>query len=93
MRRVELLRRFSRKKSFPILSRLRPAAQGCWDSATFPWWRRNQFRQPAAVYFLSEDDVPPINQLEVSQIVPETMLPSRSGAMVLPEVTLLLNTL
>ena len=43
--------------------------------------------------FLSEDDLPPSNQLEVSQIVPETMLPSRPGAMVLPEVTLPLNTL
>jgi hypothetical protein len=30
MRRVELLRRFSRKKSFPILRRLRPAAPD-WD--------------------------------------------------------------
>ena len=43
--------------------------------------------------FLSEDDLPPSNQLEVSQIVPETMLPSRPGAMILPEVTLPLNTL
>ena len=38
--------------------------------------------------FFSEDDLPPSNQLEVAQIVPETMLPSRPGAMVLPEVTL-----
>ena len=29
--------------------------------------------------FLSEDDLPPSNQLEVSQIVPETMLPSLPG--------------
>ena len=43
--------------------------------------------------FLSEDDLPPSNQLEVSQIITETMLPSRSGAMVLPEVTLSLNIL
>ncbi len=43
--------------------------------------------------FLAEDDLPPSNQLEVSQIVPETMLPSRPGAMILPEVTLPLNTL
>jgi hypothetical protein len=35
----------------------------------------------------------PSNQLEVSQIVPETMLPSRPGAMIVPEVTLPLNTL
>ncbi len=42
---------------------------------------------------MSEDDVPPSNQLEASQTVPETMLRSRPGAMVLPEVTLLLNTL
>ncbi len=43
--------------------------------------------------FLAEDDLLPSNQLEVSQIVPETMLPSRPGAMILPEVTLPLNTL
>ena len=44
--------------------------------------------------FLAEDDLPPSNQLEVSQIVQETMLPSRPGAMILPEVTLpLMNTL
>ena len=43
--------------------------------------------------FLTEDDLPPSNQLEVSQIVPETMLPSQPGAMILPEVTLPLNTL
>jgi hypothetical protein len=43
--------------------------------------------------FLAEDELPPSNQLEVSQIVPETMLPSCPGAMILPEVTLPLNTL
>ncbi len=43
--------------------------------------------------FLTEDDLPPSNQLEVSQTVPETMLPSNPGAMILPEVTLPLNTL
>jgi hypothetical protein len=43
--------------------------------------------------FLTEDDLPPSNQLEVSQIVLETMLPSHPGAMILPEVTLPLNTL
>jgi hypothetical protein len=43
--------------------------------------------------FLTEDDLPPSNQLEVSQIVPNTMLPSQPGAMILPEVTLPLNTL
>ena len=43
--------------------------------------------------FLTEDDLPPSNQLEISQIVPETMLPSNSGAMILPEVTLPLNTM
>jgi hypothetical protein len=43
--------------------------------------------------FLTEDDLPPSNQLEVSQIVPETMLPSQPGAMILPEVTLPLNTM
>ena len=43
--------------------------------------------------FLAEDDLPPSNKLEVSQIVPGTFLPSRPGAMILPEVTLPLNTL
>jgi len=43
--------------------------------------------------FLTEDDLPPNNQLEISQIVPNTMLPSQPGAMILPEVTLPLNTL
>ncbi len=42
---------------------------------------------------MTEDDLPPSNQLEVSQIVPETMLPSQPGSMILPEVTLPLNTL
>ena len=43
--------------------------------------------------FLSEDDLPLSNQLEVSQVVPETMLPSLPSAMILPEVTLPLNIL
>ena len=43
--------------------------------------------------FLAEDDLPPSNQLEVVQIVPETMLPILTGAMILPEVTLPLNTI
>ncbi len=34
--------------------------------------------------FLTEDDLPPSNQLDVPQIVPETMLPSHPGAMILP---------
>ena len=38
------------KEIIPNPQRLRPAAQG-WDSAPFHRWRRNQFRQPAAVYF------------------------------------------
>ena len=44
--------------------------------------------------FLTEDDLPPSNQLEVTQIVDsDTMLPGPSGAMRLPEVTLPLTTL
>ena len=43
--------------------------------------------------FLSKDDLPPSNQLEVSQIVPDTMLPSLPGVMILPEVMLPLRTL
>jgi len=92
MRCVELLRRFSQRKSLPTLSLLRPAAQG-WDSAPFRRWCHNQFRLPAARLFLSEDDLPPSNQLEISQIVQETMLSGLPGAMILPEVTLPLNIL
>ena len=44
--------------------------------------------------FLTEDDLPSSNQLEVPQImVSDTMLPGPSGAMRLPEVTLPLTTL
>jgi hypothetical protein len=44
--------------------------------------------------FLSEDDLPPRNQLEVPQIViTDTMLPGSSSAMQLPEVALSLSTL
>ena len=43
--------------------------------------------------FLTEDDLPPSNRLEISQIVPNTMLPCQPGAMILPEVTRPLNTL
>ena len=43
--------------------------------------------------FLAEDDLPPSNQLEVGEIVPEARLPILPGAMVLPEVTLPLNTM
>ena len=42
---------------------------------------------------LAEDDLPPSNQLEILQIVPDTMLPDPPGAIILPEVTLPLNTL
>ena len=44
--------------------------------------------------FLSEDDSPPSNQLEVPQIaVADTMLRGPSGAMQLPEVAFPLSTL
>ena len=44
--------------------------------------------------FLSENDLPPSNQLEVPQIViANTMLPGSTGAMQLPEVALPLSTL
>ncbi len=44
--------------------------------------------------FLSEDDLPPSNQLEVPQIViPDTMLPGSSSAMQLSEVMLPLSTM
>ena len=44
--------------------------------------------------FLTEDDLPPSNQLEVPQIVvSDTMLSGPSGTMRLPEVTLPLTTL
>ena len=53
----------------------------------------NSIPPASSSLFLTEDDLPPSNQLEVSQIVPETMLPSHPGAMIFPEVTLPLNTL
>ncbi len=43
--------------------------------------------------FLTEDDLPPSNQIGVAKIVPETMLTNQPGAMILPEVTLPLSTL
>ena len=43
--------------------------------------------------FLAEDDLPPSNLLEVRKLVPEARLPILPGAMVLPEVTLPLNTM
>ena len=44
--------------------------------------------------FLSEDDLPPSNQLEVPQIViPDTMLPGSSSTMHLSEVMLPLSTM
>ena len=54
----------------------------------------NSIPPASSSLLLTEDDLPPSNQLEVfSQIVPETMLPSRPGAMILPEAMLPLNTL
>jgi hypothetical protein len=53
----------------------------------------NSIPSASSSLFLTEDDLTPSKQLEVSQIVPETMLPSQPGAMILPEVTLPLNTL
>jgi hypothetical protein len=53
----------------------------------------NSIPPASSSLFLTEDDLPPSNQLEVSQIVPETMLPSHPGAMIFPEVALPLNTM
>ena len=53
----------------------------------------NSIPPASSSLFLTEDDLPPSNQLDVSQILPETMLPSKPGAMILPEVTLPLNTM
>jgi hypothetical protein len=53
----------------------------------------NSIPPASSSLFLTEDDLPPSNQLDVSQVVPETMLPSHPGAMILPEVTLPLNTM
>jgi hypothetical protein len=52
----------------------------------------NSIPPASSSLFLTENDLPPSNQLDVSQIVPETMLPSQPGAMILPAVTLPLNT-
>ena len=51
----------------------------------------NSIPPASSSLFLPEDNLPPSNQLEVSQIVPKTMLPSRPGAMILPN-TLQVNT-
>ena len=53
----------------------------------------NSIPPASSSLFLTEDDLPPSNRLDVSQIVPETMLPSQPGATILPEVTLPLNTM
>jgi hypothetical protein len=53
----------------------------------------NSIPPASSSLFLTEDDLPPSNQLDVSQIVPEMMLPSHPSAMILPEVTLPLNTM
>jgi hypothetical protein len=53
----------------------------------------NSIPPASSSLFLAEDDFPPSNQLEVSQIIPETMLPSRPGAMILPALALPMNTL
>ncbi len=94
MRCVELLRRrFSRKRSFPILRRLRRAASSGLGFRSFSPVASNSIPPSSRSLFLTEDDLPPRNQLDVSQIVPETMLPSHPGAMILPEITLPLNTM
>jgi hypothetical protein len=53
----------------------------------------NSIPSASSSLFLTEDDLPPSNQLDVSQIVPETMLPSQPGAMIFPEVMLPLNAM
>jgi hypothetical protein len=54
----------------------------------------NSIPPASSSLFLTEDDLPSSNQLEVLQIVPETMLPrSHPGAMIFPEVALPLNTM
>jgi hypothetical protein len=91
MRRVELLRRFSQKKSFTTLRRLTSSS---WlGFRSFSPVASQSILPASSSLFLAEDDLPPSNQLEILQIVPETMLPDLPGAIILPEVTLPLNTL
>jgi hypothetical protein len=91
MQRVELLRRFSRKKSFPILRRPVATSSSGLGFRSFSTVPSNSIPPASSSLFLPEDNLPPSNQLEVSQIVPKTMLPSRPGAMILPN-TLQVNT-
>jgi len=87
VRRVELLQRFSQKRSCPILCRLQLAALD-WDFALSPRWRRILFRQPAAAF----------SRLRMTCL---QVIANRSGndvakstrRNVLPKVTLPLNTL
>ena len=77
------------KEILPILQPVATSSSGL----GFRSFASNSIPPASSSLFLAEDDLPPSNQLEVSQIVPETMLLSRPGAMILPEVTLPLNTL
>ena len=89
MLRVELQRPFSQKTvQLTALSRLR-LAQG-WDFAPCPRSRRSQSVPNAAIsVFLTEDDVPPSNQLETQQlVVHDTKSLVQLGDLQLPEVAL-----
>ena len=82
----------SRKKSIPNPQPAATSSSGL-GFRSFSPMASQSIPPESSILFLSEDDLPPSNQLEVTQIVPETMLLSRPGAMILPEVTLPLNTL
>ena len=72
---MKLLRRFSQKNPQPVATSI----SGLGLRSFLPV--ASQSIPPASSsLFLSEDDLPPSNQIEVSQIVLKTMLPSRPGA-------------
>jgi hypothetical protein len=93
MRRVELLRRFSQEKLFKMLGQLQPSSSSLGFCPFSPVASQSVPPASSSSLFLAEDDLPPSNQLEVGQLVPEAMLPILPGVMVLPEVTLPLNTM
>ena len=95
IRRVELLQRFYLAKEI-----VQDAHQPVATSSIGLGFRSfhpiaSQSIPPASSsLFLSEDDLPPRNQLEAPQIViPDTMLPGSSSTMQLSEVMLALSTM
>ena len=81
------------KEVLPISGPVATSSSGLGFRSSFSPMASISVPPTSSSLFLTKDDLPPSNQLEISQIVPNTMLPSQPGAMILPEVTLPLNTL